>query len=617
MRHGHAALRVFFAAHAVVAAVALLLPNHPTARAQLLSPGPLSSDHARLEGDAHCNDCHTAGRGVSTQGCLHCHAPVAARIRAGQGLHGREYRGRSCGECHVEHLGRRAAQIRWPGGSRDRFDHRLTGWPLQGAHARTECADCHRGRSYIGLRTACASCHEDPHGGRFGATCTDCHDQSSFSTPNVRSIDHARTRYPLEGAHRNVACARCHTGTPPRYRGLEFASCSNCHRDPHGGRFEQPCASCHVVSGFSNLDAVRQDHPGLSLANGHARVRCQACHDRGLDARPSRGDRCVSCHHEVHEAPFGRDCAQCHRNIRWTGLGREIGLSAHARTPFPLRGKHEDVACGSCHPSDRSADARYRQLRFDECRACHSDDPHRGQMARFDGGECGGCHDERGFAPSRFDPSMHARTDFPLEGRHEAVACSGCHTLPRPRLSFQLTAHACAECHENPHGDQFAPEMARGGCASCHSVDGWRRPRIDHSTWPLTGAHERAACERCHQASERDRMEGRGAGYRGVPRTCEGCHSDAHAGQFRMSEPVRQCTDCHSTEAFTIERFAHRERTGFAIDGSHARLECSDCHPSVPMAEQRNVVVYRLGFRRCQDCHANPHIERQAPGGRR
>ncbi|MFO0694551.1 MAG: DUF3716 domain-containing protein [Polyangiales bacterium] len=608
------ALALVVAAHVVAGLLGALVPPERKAEAQLLSPGPLSRDHADLEGDDKCNRCHSEGRRVSTPACLRCHSQLAGRIRARQGLHGREYQGRDCGGCHVEHVGRNAAQIRWPGGDKNRFDHRLSGWPLEGGHADVRCDQCHRGRSFLGLRTACNACHEDPHQGRFGTTCTQCHTVRTWNQPTMTGFDHARTRYPLVGAHARVQCARCHTGSPPRYRGLEFASCSNCHQDPHQGRFEQPCANCHVETSFTDLDAVKRHHPGLSLANGHARTRCNACHDRGLDRDPSRGTRCVSCHREVHDAPFGNDCADCHRSIQWTGLSRSVGLGAHGRTPFPLHGKHEDVACGSCHPTSQPAQQRYRELTFDTCRACHRDDPHRGEFARYEQGECGGCHVDTGFAPTTFDLARHARTDFPLEGRHEAVACGQCHEAPRPRLDWHLDRSTCADCHANPHGDQFAREMRDDGCAHCHSTSGWDRPRIDHTAWPLTGAHARAACDACHHPSAEDRQTGRGASYRGVPRECESCHADVHAGQFRRTEPRKACDDCHSTESFPLPGFEHERRTGFALDGRHADVACGGCHASRALRDRTQVVAYRLGYRRCRDCHANPHVERPTGG---
>lgn len=604
-------VRVIRAAVAAVVVVSAVAPA--TARAQLFSPGPLSRAHHELEGDEHCERCHSAGRGIDTRDCLSCHEDLGARISAGRGLHGREYRGRSCGDCHVEHLGPRAALIRWPGGARERFDHALAGWPLEGAHRSVECRGCHDGRNargaqtYLGERSDCASCHRDPHENRFGSECTSCHTQASWAVARVGRIDHSRTRFPLRGAHARVECARCHN-EPPRWRGLEFDQCSDCHRDPHEGRFTQPCASCHVETGWQSLDSVREHHPGLSLAGGHARAVCGLCHDRGLDTAPSRGTDCVDCHRPVHEAPLGRDCARCHGAIRWLGLPRRVGLRAHERVPFQLRGAHEEVECQGCHDPSLPAPRRFRQLAFDGCRHCHADtDPHRGEFASRDAGECGPCHTETGFRPSRFGVELHAGTHFPLEGRHESVPCSACHTSEIPRTWFRVERQACADCHENPHGDQFATEMAEGGCGHCHDPAGWDRPRIDHATWPLTGAHRLVHCNSCHAPTAEDRRVGRGASYRGVPRDCAGCHADTHAGQFALSEPQRRCEACHETAEFEIRRFDHAAITGFALDGRHAPLECGSCHATVRLDAEHETVRWRLGYRRCVDCHADPH----------
>lgn len=600
---------------AVVVVASSLVAERATS--QLLSPGPLSRDHAELEGDDKCGRCHSTGRRVDRNQCLSCHTDLRSRIQAGQGLHGREYRNRDCGQCHVDHLGRNAPLVRWPGGNRDRFDHRLSGWPLRGAHARVECRECHDRRNarghatFLGAPTACAQCHDDPHAGRFGNQCQSCHDEGRWSNVRMQDFDHSRTRFPLRGAHQRVQCRACH-GEPARYRGIEFASCTSCHRDPHFGRHGENCVRCHSESSWTDQDRMRREHPGTPLINGHARVACRACHDQGLDHRPSQGDACAACHRPVHEANFGRNCQQCHASIKWTGLQDRIGRRAHSQTPFPLRGRHESVDCAACHKPEMPRAQRYRGLEFDACKACHSD-RHDGEFAQRDGGECAPCHSERGFRPTLFGVRAHATTSFPLEGRHEAVACGACHTGARPRLSFRVERDACADCHENPHGDQFAREMAQGGCAHCHSPGGWDRPNIDHSVWPLTGAHAQAHCNQCHSPSEADRRAGRGASYRGVPRDCGGCHDDRHAGQFRLTEPRRECDFCHETSQFEISRFDHRRKTGYALTGAHRQVECAQCHTTVALADGTETERWRLGYRECSDCHANPHVER---GGR-
>ncbi|MCB9630625.1 MAG: hypothetical protein H6721_00510 [Sandaracinus sp.] len=595
----------------VVAAIVVVsaLCSAP-AHAQLFSPGPLSRFHADLEGDDHCGDCHSSGRQVRNTLCLSCHEDLARRVNAGQGLHGGEYRGRPCAPCHVEHLGRNVPQIRWPGGNKNAFDHRLAGWPLRGAHQRQECAGCHdRGRSFLGLSTRCASCHEDPHEGRFGNECQTCHDETRWSRVDLESFDHGRARFPLRGAHRRVECARCHHD-PPQYRGIAFSSCTSCHTDPHAGRFGAECSRCHNETTWTNVERFREQHPVLSLANGHADVACGDCHDRGTVAAPSRGSRCVNCHRPVHEAPFGRNCIECHRSIRWLGLPRRIGLDAHGRTAFALGGAHVDVECASCHSPELPRNERYRELEFERCGSCHRD-PHEFAFRGAEGFDCASCHTDADFAPSRFALAYHAATAFPLTGSHTDVACSGCHGSVRPRLRYRVADQTCAGCHENPHGDQFAAEMARGGCATCHQTTSWHQPNIAHDTWPLTGAHARAACDSCHHPTQEDREQGRGASYRGVPRVCEGCHEDDHAGQFRTSAPIRACPQCHTTEAFEIHDFDHAARTGFALTGRHEGLPCVGCHRSEALANGTQVVRWRLGYRACADCHANPHERRE------
>lgn len=599
-------------ARALAVAVALVVLGVARgAGAQLLSPGPLSNAHAAIDGDSACSKCHQSGRQVVASLCLGCHRDLGARLDAGAGLHGRQYKGQACENCHVEHIGRKAKLVRWPGGAPERLDHDLTGWKLAGAHTRVTCTKCHTATSplgkpqFLGAKPACASCHQDPHAGRFGTDCKSCHDETAWPAFARDRFRHDLARFPLTGKHQAVACDGCH-GTPAKWKGLAFATCEDCHTDPHDGEFRpKACSACHSTAGWEGAtELMRTQHPWLSLRNGHRKVACARCHDRGNAQAPSKGGDCVDCHRPVHEAPFGNRCETCHATIKWLGLSEAIGRDAHARTPYPLEGRHAQVACARCHPKDRPAAARYRQLTFDRCGACHAD-RHGGEFAARAGGECAACHTVGGFAPTTFGPAQHAELGFALDGRHAATPCAGCHGDARPRLDWRQRKRACADCHANPHGDQFARELAAGGCASCHATSGWGQPRIDHATWPLDGRHAETPCARCHG-------ETRGkapAEFRGVPRTCEGCHEDIHGGQFRLTSPVRACADCHTTARFTLPDFAHAARTGFALEGKHAAVACAGCHPAAPLGDGVTAVRYRLGYRACKDCHANPHRE--------
>lgn len=195
----------------------------------LVSPGPLSKAHAKLEGIANCQKCHEPGKGVSAAKCVTCHKPIADRIAAKKGVH-RDVAS-SCEGCHAEHAGL-DAELR-PFNPKT-FNHvRETGFALDGRHAplARECARCHKTRSFLEARPACASCHEDVHKGSLGPTCSSCHTTAVPFADAKRQFDHAKAKFQLTGAHRTVECAKCHVNKT--FAGLKFGACTDCHREPH------------------------------------------------------------------------------------------------------------------------------------------------------------------------------------------------------------------------------------------------------------------------------------------------------------------------------------------------------------------------------------------------
>jgi hypothetical protein len=191
---------------------------------------PLTGSHRAVA----CNACHEKdARGVRrfdgvNRQCRGCH----------EAPHGRQFaraREKSCTACHRGD----ATTFRI-----EPFDHaRKAGYPLTGAHAQATCNACHRSdqagvRRYRGTATACASCHTDPHRGQFrrnGATdCEACH--GSTVAWNDMEFDHTRqTRFPLDRAHEQVACDRCHFSVkqPDGARVVQYrplgTQCRDCH----------------------------------------------------------------------------------------------------------------------------------------------------------------------------------------------------------------------------------------------------------------------------------------------------------------------------------------------------------------------------------------------------
>jgi len=491
------------AAGALLVLVALSLAPR-TAAAQLISPGKLARPHAALDGLEHCTQCHELGKpGVDDARCLQCHEPLARRIAAKQGLHA-TYTGQHCADCHKDHFGTDFALVRLDSAT---FDHAKTGYRLRLAHDTVACRSCHRPenitdpdvRAYatkngvlattdLGLTTECASCHhtDDPHGTQFGRRgCDDCHGEASWKkTPG---FDHAKTRYPLTGAHATVPCDKCHTAerpgerrSPVRYAGLPFDRCSDCHNDPHHGVMRGTCASCHNPAGWHRLQQTR------------------------------------------FEASFD-----------------------HSRTKFPLEGAHARAKCADCH-RPRAAGDTLIDLRFAaatapddypppaaaNCLSCHVD-AHHGEFAHAAGGAtCDNCHGQDAWQPTTYDIARHNRETYKLTGAHLTVPCEDCHVRPAPGAmpSLHIAEHECADCHrngsaqtKNPHGDQFAQR----GCLDCHVTDTFKIASFDHSKtrYPLDGAHRHVPCASCHKAETT--AHGPMVRYRPLPIDCRSCHGAA------------------------------------------------------------------------------------------
>jgi len=473
------------------------------ASAQLISPGKLSSAHAKIEGIRNCTQCHELRKaGISEALCLKCHAPLAERMDAGEGFHG-TLPNRACATCHKEHLGADFDLVRL---DTARFDHALTGYALEGRHAETGCRSCHTpdhvadpkvraaktdqgalDRTFLGLPSGCSSCHESdsPHDTQFARRgCTDCHDTGGWK--GAKEFDHDRAAFHLTGRHREVACAKCHATTPRpgdappsvRYVGLRAARCNDCHEDQHHGAMAGRCESCHSTAGWRRVDRNRVestfDHSttGFRLEGSHASAPCASCHQAGRGSAPE-------------------------------GIRIRFQAGTQSRS-FP----RPDVKSGTCL-------------------SCH-EDRHAGVFAKLEGGEdCRGCHGQDGWLPALFDVVRHNRdTSFPLKGAHLAVACESCHAKTGDVPTFQIEAMSCADCHAatNPHGDQFAGRA----CESCHTVESFHIESFDHDAtrFPLDGAHRGAPCSACHRPA----TDAKGASvivYRPLGTDCRDCHGGA------------------------------------------------------------------------------------------
>ena len=413
---------------AVFAAVATFgVAAHGQSLESVVMPGKVIAGHARVEGE--CAKCHVRfDKAAQPRLCVECHKDVGADGQAGTGFHGRspDAKGRECRACHTDHKGREAAIAAF---DKDRFDHARTDFPLRGAHGKAglACEACHAtGKRWREAPTACVACHrkDDAHKGSLGPRCGDCHGEADWKKAE---FDHGKTRFALDGRHAKATCAACHEKgwkDTPR-------ECVACHRkdDAHKGRFGAKCETCHDAKDWGNRFA-HDARTRFALGGKHRAAKCESCHKAAL-YREKLPTACAGCHRadDVHKGSLGDDCGKCHNDRSWKGSGFDHGRD----TRFPLRFRHRDAKCESCHrPGNRDKLPT-------ACLQCHrKDDAHKGQL----GPACEKCHDERAWKPSIFD---HRRdTRWPLDGGHAEVRCHHCH----PKNPYEVKAKsACVDCH--------------------------------------------------------------------------------------------------------------------------------------------------------------------------
>jgi hypothetical protein len=441
---------------------------------------------------------------------------------------------------------------------------------------------------------------------------------------------------PLSTPHHDLEgplhCAKCHVfgAGSPQFRCLE------CHQEIarrlsekhgyHAATVKQDlgsndCVRCHSEHNGTNHRLVRWpvtrerfDHAqaGWKLEGRHGQLKCVECHtakyivprDRAVLKRhdlntafAALDPSCTACHRDVHAGELGVQCVGCHSQESWKN---PPGFS-HERARYPLTGLHARVECGKCHRPAAAADAgtaRYRGFAmFQLCESCHKD-PHGNSF----GGDCARCHLTTGWkrivAGNGFD---HSRTDYPLLGRHAAVACRDCHKTEN--FKTPVAFGRCLDCHQDRHGGQFAHREDGGDCKSCHDGAGWRPSLFTaaahaRSEYPLTEKHAVVVCAKCHLPRGKDTV------YRVSFAACTDCHADRHNQQFALAPHNNHCQDCHDTggwkpAAYTV---AAHNQTAFALRGAHVAVPCSGCHR--PRAGD---VLYHPGAANCSDCHQSPH----------
>jgi len=626
---------------AASALILMLLACVHTARAQI-SPGPLARAHQGLSGGTNCTKCHEVSTRAPSFHCLECHKEIAAELHENRGLHATYPRtgpeGSACAKCHSDHNGENFQMIHWDPTATG-FDHSKTGYALDGKHAGVSCRTCHTAqhisgqartllaskdlnRTWMGLTPSCGTCHQDKHQGRLGPNCARCHSTTDWKTASVskEGFDHSKTRFALTGEHRYVLCRSCHTtGTDgqPRYTGLAFTNCSDCHRvDPHKGVFNQGCDSCHTTttwkkSTFSGTFDHSTTH--FPLLGKHFQVGCAQCHAKGDFKAPVAHDLCSDCHKpdphngQFTKRPDGGKCESCHTVQGWSPS--TFSVADHAKTGFPLIFPHAEVNCASCHlPAGK--ETRFK-IKYSLCVDCHKDE-HEGQFAGAPwNNRCEQCHNGASFKTTSFTLALHQKSNFPLDGGHMAVPCLQCHKQAGGTkvIPYHFSQLSCTTCHEDVHHAQFADGMsakdATGkllGCRACHSTKEWKDlTRFNHeeTRFPLSGSHRAVPCADCHKPPNLE-LTMRHVNFLNTPHNCGNCHANPHADQF--GDRKEKCETCHNTNKWRPSIFEH-DASGFPLMGGHENVSCSACHTTKRTVDGSDVLFYKPTPRNCDACH--------------
>jgi hypothetical protein len=540
----------------------------------VLNPGKVIEGHAKWEDD--CKQCHIRfDRDAQDRLCMACHEKVGQDVRDKTGLHGRQKQ-QACRTCHTDHKGRAAKVAEF---DKQRFDHTVTDFALRGKHLKTECGACHEPtRKYREAPLECNACHrkDDVHKGSLGAKCADCHTESNWKEAK---FDHGKTRFALTGKHIDTPCADCHKDK--NYKETP-RTCVACHKrvddtKGHKGQFGDKCESCHGTKSWKGSSFNHDTETKYPLRGKHRTTECADCHTGHLYKTKLATD-CYSCHKadDKHKGSLGKECGSCHTELGW----KQKSKFDHAKTSFPLLGKHIETECKACHKSAMFKEAPK------ECVACHrQDDKHEATL----GDQCGDCHTEKNWKTTtgRFD---HDRTKFKLRNAHAlpAVKCSACHKDLR---SFRKTPLDCLSCHkkDDKHEGQQGTK-----CEQCHTDKSWKVADFDHARtrFPLTGKHLVAACKDCHATPR----------YKDAKSDCYSCHRKEDKHQLKFGP---KCESCHSTRDWVSWSFDHNQRTDYKLDGAHIKVACEACHKE-PAPRGKDIAPVGSN---CISCHRrdDPH----------
>jgi len=357
------------------------------------------------------------------------------------------------------------------------------------------------------------------------------------------------------------------------------------------------------------------------LLGKHKKLECRTCHSpefisdktalnkAGKDLKRTflgLDSTCTSCHNDEHRGQFTENCTSCHSVEDWkTG-----DTFDHAKSKFPLTGKHQNVDCAKCHPSipdtkfanDKNF-LKFKGISFKNCSSCHQD-VHQGRL----GSDCRSCHATSSWQSVANTKFNHNKTSFPLKGLHRQVKCASCH---KPGQPLKITCYErCQDCHSDFHRGQFERLPEKGACETCHTVDGFSPARFTisqhaQSRFPLSGAHLALPCLACHQNENGSINKFRFNSFQ-----CITCHKNPHQNgvdkYLILNSQLTQkdgCAHCHQSSSWSSVHFDHNLTT-FKLEGRHLEISCISCHEK----QEQESTQFTATAKQCNECHQDVHV---------
>ena len=444
----------------------------------------------------------------SSRGCASTATRTSAReIAANRGLHGKAYKGQ-----RLRGVPRRAPRPRREARALARRRHeraRSQRRPAGRSTAATRdlrCSKCHtqrprRSASRSSSRRRRRAASATPTRTRAGSPprARSATTSRSGSSSTSDAFDHAVDAL---SADRHARAGRVRQ-VPRRAAEVAAAAVRDVRLVPR--RSAQGPVPAEGVRGVSRHEGLAGERRGdqerrpsgrVARERPRARSRARRVTTAATTSRRRRARRASRVTRTSTTRRSATKCEQCHASIKWIGPADSIGRASHDKTKYPLARQARRTS--RAPRVTRRASPRTRAIarsQFEQLRAAATPTSTRASSARTTARPATrstGSRRRRSASRSTCRPAT--RSTASTRRRRAAAVIRA-----RARASsWKQPKQQCADCHENPHGTQFDKEMKAGGCAHCHTPYAWKQAKIDHSTFPLTGAHARAACVGCH-----------------------------------------------------------------------------------------------------------------------